>query len=127
MQMSGSGFKHGGQLALEGLDGGMDDGPRQQRMSAYDDDEYGNEFEESQYSEGDLLTRKKIVYQKSYSAPYLFFSDCYDEPLCDDTGSKELGREFNSTTMLQNIELQPEGDEDGQAMDENMMEQALLQ
>ena len=38
---------------------------------------------ESYYSEGEMQTRIKLLKQKSYSAPYILISDCYDEPLYD--------------------------------------------
>lgn len=40
-----------------------------------------DEDESSYYSEGEIQTRIKLIGQKSYSAPYIIFSDCYEEPL----------------------------------------------
>lgn len=39
--------------------------------------------EESMLSEGEAITRMKLINQKSYSAPYIMISDCYEEPLYD--------------------------------------------
>jgi len=51
-----------------------------QQEEEYDDEEDG----ESYYSENEINTRIKLISKKSYSAPYIIISDCYQEPLCDD-------------------------------------------
>ena len=65
--------------------------------------------QESVYSEGELMTRMKLIKQKSYSAPYILFLDCFDEPLCDSESQGYLEHGY-STTRLQNIELGAEGE-----------------
>lgn len=53
-------------------------------MQEGEDFEYGNEEDEqSYYSEGEIQTRMKLIRQKSYSAPYILMSDCFDEALQD--------------------------------------------
>jgi hypothetical protein len=48
-----------------------------------------------------------LISQKSYSAPYIVISDCYEEPLGgDDDGEDDIPSKANSTTILQNLELQ---------------------
>jgi len=57
----------------------MKNEPIQQHYQ-YQDEEYDDEDEEgaeSYYSEGEIKTRIKLISQKSYSAPYIVFSDCY--------------------------------------------------
>jgi hypothetical protein len=56
------------------------------------------EDDESFYSEGEIKTRIKLMKNKSYSAPYILISDCFEEPLCD-TESQMLQKAY-STTML---------------------------
>lgn len=51
----------------------------------YDDEQ---DDQESYYSEGEIQTRIKLISQKSYSAPYIVISDCYQERLCDDDDSQ---------------------------------------
>ena len=45
----------------------------------------------------------KLLAQKSYSAPYILMSDCFEEPLYD-TESQVIQRAC-STAMLQSLEL----------------------
>ena len=85
--------------------------PQYQQQFAYgDEDEEDGGEEESYYSEGEIKTRIKLISQKSYSAPYIVFSDCYQEPLggypSDDEEEDELPSKAYSTTVLQSIELQ---------------------
>jgi hypothetical protein len=59
--------------------------------------------EESYYSEGELISRDKIVNKKNYSAPYIIMNYCFDEPLYDSEEEYELER-ANSTTILDNLQ-----------------------
>lgn len=63
------------------------------------------EREDSYYSEGELLSRDKLVAKKSYSAPYIVISDNYDQPLYDSQDEEEL-ESANTTTLLKNLEMQ---------------------
>ncbi len=55
-------------------------------------------LESSYYSEGEILTRNKLIRQKAYSAPYILLVDCFDEPLCD--SESQIMQKACSTTML---------------------------
>ena len=70
---------------------------------------YGDE-DQSYYSEGEMQTRMKLIRQKSYSAPYILMSDCFNEALYD-TESQILQKAC-SETMLQGLELKEGSDED---------------
>jgi hypothetical protein len=61
----------------------------------------------SYYSEGEIQTRIKLIGQKSYSAPYIIFSDCYEEPLggSDDESQRPPSKAY-SESLLQQLELQ---------------------
>ena len=61
------------------------------------------------------MTRMKLLKQKSYSAPYIMLLDCFDDPLCD-TETEFLHRAY-STSMLQNLELKEEGEDEGEEQD----------
>jgi len=61
---------------------------------------------ESYQSEGELLSKMKLLNKKSYSAPYIIFSDLYPEQLHDNEEDMLDEDKANSTTMMQNIELQ---------------------
>lgn len=70
-----------------------------------------------------MQTRIKLLKQKSYSAPYILISDCYDEPLHD---NESQSQKACSTTMLQSLELKEHsGDEQDQEEDEEMDEETL--
>ncbi len=88
-------------------DYGDEDGEGQEE---YADDEDEDEDQESVYTEGELMTRMKLMKQKSYSAPYILLLDCFDEPLCD--SESQMLEHACSTTMLQNIDLKEEEDVD---------------
>lgn len=62
----------------------------------------------------------KIIHQKAYSAPYIIFTDCYEEPLGgepdEEDEDEQLPSKAYSTTVLQSAELQ-----------EQLMEQIRMQ
>lgn len=65
------------------------------------------EEEESYYSEGEIQTRIKLIGQKAYSAPYIVFSDCFEEPLGgDDSESDRPPSKALSESVLQQLEMQ---------------------
>lgn len=61
--------------------------------------------ESSYYSEGEIQTRIKLIGQKSYSAPYIIFSDCYEEPLGGSDDESNPSKAY-SESLLQQLELQ---------------------
>ena len=70
-----------------------------------DDDEEEQQDQESYYTEGEMKTRIKVVNQKSYSAPYIVISDCFEEPLGGfdeehDDMEDQMPSKAYSTTML---------------------------
>jgi len=71
-------------------------------VDSYDDDQ------SSYYSEGEIQTRIKLIGQKSYSAPYIIFSDCYEEALggSEDDESQRPPSKAYSESILQQLELQ---------------------
>ena len=64
-----------------------------------------SEQEDSYYSEGELISRDKVANKKSYSAPYIIFNDCFDEPLYDSEEEKDL-ESANTTTIMKNLDMQ---------------------
>ena len=68
----------------------------------------------------------KLLNKKSYSAPYIIFSDLYPEQLHDNEEDMLDEDKANSTTMMQNIELQMQN-EDGEEMTEEQMARMLQQ
>ena len=56
------------------------------------------------------MARMKLLHQKSYSAPYIMLLDCFEDPLRD-TETEFLHRAY-STSMLQNLELKEEGEDE---------------
>ncbi len=103
--------------------------------------EYGDEQEpdESDYSQGEIDTRNKLLRQKSPSAPYLLYSYREEEPLHEDEvdseGNELVSERANSTTLFEQLKKQGveigeigEGeDEEGEGdMDPKMMAQQML-
>ena len=66
--------------------------------------------EESELTEGEIMTRMKLMNSKCESAPYLLMQDCFDEPLCDE--EEHVFEKAYSTNMLDNLELKEASDMD---------------
>ncbi len=83
-----------------------------------------DEDEESCYSEGELMTRAKLITQKSYSAPYILLVDCFNDPLQD--SESQINQKAYTTSMLENLELKEQSDDEdneGEGMNEEEMMQ----